>query len=49
MRINAGGCRDFTYYITFKIDNDGNEETFQAKVEDTIENTIEIPICRRKV
>ncbi|XP_033513193.2 uncharacterized protein [Nicotiana tomentosiformis] len=49
VRINAGGCRDFTYYITFKIDNDGNEETFQAKVEDTIENTIEIPICRRKV
>ncbi|XP_009596930.1 uncharacterized protein [Nicotiana tomentosiformis] len=49
VRINAGGCRDFTYYITFKIDNDGNEETFQAKVEDTIENTIEIPICRCKV
>ncbi|XP_059294156.1 uncharacterized protein LOC132047205 isoform X2 [Lycium ferocissimum] len=49
VKINAGGCRDFTYYITFKIETDGKEETFQAKVERTIEKTIEIPICRRKV
>ncbi|XP_059294174.1 uncharacterized protein LOC132047220 [Lycium ferocissimum] len=49
VKINAGGCRDFTYYITFKIETEGKEETFQAKVECTIEKTIEIPICRRKV
>ncbi|KAK4357162.1 hypothetical protein RND71_022772 [Anisodus tanguticus] len=48
VKINAGGGRDFTYYITFNIDNEGNEETFQAKVEITIQNTIKIPIWRRK-
>ncbi|KAG5587829.1 hypothetical protein H5410_048263 [Solanum commersonii] len=43
LKLNAGCPRD---YITFKIDNEGKEETFQAKVERTIER---IPICRRKV
>ncbi|KAJ8547354.1 hypothetical protein K7X08_010940 [Anisodus acutangulus] len=46
VKINAGGGRDFTYYITFNIDNEGNEETFQAKVEITIQNTIKIPIWK---
>ncbi|XP_009626998.1 uncharacterized protein [Nicotiana tomentosiformis] len=48
VRINAGGCRDFNYYITFKFDDYGKEGTFQAKVVKTIEGTIEIPICRHK-
>ncbi|XP_055813524.1 uncharacterized protein LOC129883012 [Solanum dulcamara] len=49
LKINTGGPRDVTYYITFKIDNDGKEETFQAKVEIPIMGPIEFPICRRKV
>ncbi|XP_059294148.1 uncharacterized protein LOC132047205 isoform X1 [Lycium ferocissimum] len=48
VRINAGGPSDFNFYITFKIDNAGKEETFQAKVVILIDDTIEIPICRRK-
>ncbi|KAH0634106.1 hypothetical protein KY290_037541 [Solanum tuberosum] len=48
VKINAGGPRDVTYYITFRIDNEGKEETFQAKVELPIGGTIEFPICRRK-
>ncbi|XP_049387579.1 uncharacterized protein LOC125851875 [Solanum stenotomum] len=48
VKINAGGPRDVTYYITFRIDNEGKEETFQAKVQLPIGGTIEFPICRRK-
>ncbi|KAM3356283.1 hypothetical protein P3S68_022997 [Capsicum galapagoense] len=36
VKINGGGPRDFNYYITFKIDNEGKEETFQAQVVSTI-------------
>ncbi|XP_060181101.1 uncharacterized protein LOC132610758 [Lycium barbarum] len=48
VKINAGGPSDFNFYITFKIDNAGKEEIFQAKVVILIDDTIEIPICRRK-
>ncbi|CAN4092947.1 unnamed protein product [Withania somnifera] len=48
LRLNAGGPRDATYYITFKIDNEGKEEIFQAKVELPIGGQINFPILRRK-
>lgn len=49
VKVNAGGCRDWNYYITFKVNNNGNEETFQAQVVISLEGAIEIPVCRPKV
>ncbi|KAK4357161.1 hypothetical protein RND71_022771 [Anisodus tanguticus] len=33
VKINAGGGRDFTYYITFKIDNEGNEDNKDSNLQ----------------
>lgn len=46
--MNGEGCRDFIYYLTFSVKN-GENDTFQAKVVEDLDNHLEFPIVRPKV
>ncbi|CAN4094108.1 unnamed protein product [Withania somnifera] len=49
LEVYAGGLKLFGFYITFKVDNNGNEETFQAEVYITPQGTFHVPHCKHKV